>query len=110
MDSLIEKQLLRKSVADLLPSEIVNREKQPYRAPDSSSFRDIEFPEDDIFDNNKTGMLLKKWQAGKLTSTRDNMAFVAVLSGKILARQFGHELTDRLAETKLSATQITWRS
>ncbi|MBT3317813.1 asparagine synthase (glutamine-hydrolyzing) [bacterium] len=110
MDSLVEKQLLRKSVADLLPSEIVNREKQPYRAPDSSSFRDIEFPEDDIFDSNKTGMLLKKWQAGKLTSTRDNMAFVAVLSGKILARQFGHELTDRLAETKLSATQITWRS
>jgi asparagine synthase (glutamine-hydrolysing) len=110
MESLVEKQLLRKSVADLLPAEITNREKQPYRAPDSSSFKEIDFPEDDIFNKSKVDFLINKWRAGKLISNRDNMAFVAVLSGKILAKQFGRELTNRLDSTTLSKEQITWRS
>src|SRR5690606_721079 len=35
---LTEKAVLRKAVRDLLPPTIVNRVKQPYRAPDSRSF------------------------------------------------------------------------
>ncbi|NJK42645.1 MAG: asparagine synthetase B, partial [Aquincola sp.] len=35
---MTEKYLLRRALADLLPDDIVNRTKQPYRAPDSSSF------------------------------------------------------------------------
>ena len=35
---MTEKYLLRRALADLLPEEIVNRTKQPYRAPDSQSF------------------------------------------------------------------------
>src|SRR5689334_11541371 len=35
---LTEKAILRRSVRDLLPPKVLNRVKQPYRAPDSASF------------------------------------------------------------------------
>src|SRR3546814_18043874 len=35
---LTEKHILRRALADLLPSDIAQRTKQPYRAPDSASF------------------------------------------------------------------------
>ena len=38
LQSLAEKAILKRSVADLLPATIIERPKQPYRAPDAVSF------------------------------------------------------------------------
>jgi asparagine synthase (glutamine-hydrolysing) len=87
--SLSEKALLKMSVAGMLPGNILSRPKQPYRAPDSASFRTEEgealvqeflTPEQgpgwELWDSNKVAALVRKWRSGRLTSARDNMAFV----------------------------------
>ena len=38
MRGLNEKYILKRAVADLLPTEVLDRSKQPYRAPDAVSF------------------------------------------------------------------------
>jgi asparagine synthase (glutamine-hydrolysing) len=120
---LDEKALLKASVADLLPAEIVTRPKQPYRAPDSASFivgRGAELAAEmlaedalrqvGIFDPPRVTALIRKWRAGRLTGARDNMAFVGLLSTQLLARQFGEELAGRVADSALEPAEIAWRS
>ena len=119
---LQEKALLKAAVADLLPAEIVTRPKQPYRAPDSASFfvgQGAEMAADllgeealrdaGIFDPQRVAALIRKWRAGRLTGARDNMAFVGVLSTQLLARQFGSELRERIADAALEPAEIEWR-
>jgi len=120
--SLEEKALLKRAVADLLPVEVTRRPKQPYRAPDSASFftgygADLvaEAVSPDalnafgIFAPDRVAALLRKWQAGKLTSVRDNMAFTGVLSTQLLARQFGPDLERRIRNATLSVDAVVWR-
>lgn len=120
--SLEEKALLKRAVADLLPVEVTRRPKQPYRAPDSSSFftgygaelvaeamSSEALLEAGLFSPDRVAALLRKWQAGKLTGVRDNMAFIAVLSTQLLARQFGPELEQRTHDAALPADAIVWR-
>jgi asparagine synthase (glutamine-hydrolysing) len=122
LESLAEKALLKRAVADLLPEAVVNRPKQPYRAPDSSSFftgygaelvnenvgpdavRDI-----GLFNPSRVAALLRKWQAGRLTSARDNMAFTAILSTQLLARQFGPNLERKIHNDALPTGAVTAR-
>jgi asparagine synthase (glutamine-hydrolysing) len=122
LESLAEKALLKRAVADLLPEAVVNRPKQPYRAPDSSSFftgfgaelvnenvgpdavRDI-----GLFNPGRVAALLRKWQAGRLTSARDNMAFTAILSTQLLARQFGPNLERKIHNDALPTGAVTAR-
>ena len=93
MKVLNEKYLLKKSMARYLPAEIINRHKQPYRAPDIPSFlhhRGEGFVEDlfsdssvkhnGYFDSKKTALLLRKIKSGRATGYKDNMAFMAILS------------------------------
>ncbi len=105
MRGLNEKYILKQAVADLLPREVLNRSKQPYRAPDATSF----FPGPDgspppdyvvdlldpvrlkqygLFRADAVSRLVEKARRGKLQGARDNMAFVAVLSTQILIHQF----------------------
>jgi asparagine synthase (glutamine-hydrolysing) len=91
---LKEKAVLRESVRDLLPERIVNRVKQPYRAPDSQSFfkggagadlaADLLSPERirdaGYFDGETVRRLVEKCRAGKAIGFADNMAFVGILS------------------------------
>ena len=120
--SLNEKSLLKQAVADLLPAAIVQRPKQPYRAPDSASFFvgpgadlvreafDTEaLLETGLIDPQRTAGLLRKWQAGKLTGARDNMAFVGLLSLQLLARQFGPEFAQRVHDDALRPEEVNWR-
>jgi asparagine synthase (glutamine-hydrolysing) len=120
--SLKEKAILKAAVADLLPREIVDRPKQPYRAPDSASFltgtgRDLadEALSDDqvtkhgLFDRKKVNILSRKWREGKLVGARDNMAFVGILSTQLLAELFGGEYRRSLEETRLEDPQLAWR-
>ena len=119
---LNEKALLKASVADLLPAEIVSRPKQPYRAPDSASFMvgdgaelagtmlgEEALRDAGLFAPQRVAALVRKWRAGKLTGARDNMAFIGVLSTQLLARRFGPELEQRITESALSPDEIEWR-
>ncbi len=122
LQSLVEKAILKQSVADLLPDNILSRPKQPYRAPDSASFAtpagqraveefllDESQPGWRLWQQPRVAALVRKWQAGKLNSVRDNMAFVAVISGRMLQWDFGPGFEDRVQESALSADNITWR-
>lgn len=123
LESLKEKSILKESVADLLPAGILGRPKQPYRAPDSAAFRDggqsdliaeLLAPEALVAAGcwlpERVAALLRKWRAGPLTSARENMAFIGILSAQILARQFGPELAGRLARAALAPEQLAWRA
>jgi asparagine synthase (glutamine-hydrolysing) len=99
---LTEKYLLRRALADLLPDDIVNRTKQPYRSPDSASFIHDGVPLDYVaeclgrdairdagyFDANAVERLLAKARAGRINGFADNQAFVGILSTQLLHRHF----------------------
>lgn len=98
---LTEKTILRKALADLLPADIAQRTKQPYRAPDSSSFvvdgRPLDYVEalfdeanlraGGLFDADAVGRLYAKVRAGRATGFADNQAFVGILSTLLLERE-----------------------
>lgn len=101
MRVLNEKYLLKKTMADLLPAEIVSRKKQPYMAPDILSFfgnTPIEYVEYYLSDQNlrdtgifKTDMVTKLVQKCRKKSRqgfRENMALVGILSTQILYDKF----------------------
>ncbi len=97
---LTEKYILRRALADLLPADIAQRTKQPYRAPDSASFfvdgRPLDYVADlfdpdnlrasGMFDVAATARLFAKAQAGKVIGFADNQAFVGLLSTLLLLR------------------------
>lgn len=102
MKTLQEKYLLKLAVRGLVPESILRRPKQPYRAPDASSFFGAagcaEYVEellaparikaDGLFDARAVASLHAKARAGKASSTRDNMAFVGILSTQLLVDRF----------------------
>lgn len=122
LESLREKSILKQSVADLLPRRITERQKQPYRAPDSASFNgepgerlvaEYLHPEtlaaSGLWQAERVALLVRKWRSGRLTSARENMAFVGILSTQILERKFGADLEASLQATALEPEQLTWR-
>lgn len=105
MKVLNEKYLLKQAVEGLVPRAIRTRHKQPYRAPDSQSFRvgGEESPLFDyveellaphavqdggIFDAGAAGKLLAKARQGQIMSMKDNMAMVGVLSTQLVIDRF----------------------
>jgi len=119
LQSLVEKSILKDSVADLLPGTILQRPKQPYRAPDAASFtgeagRSLvrEFmgeQPDSVWHSGRLAALLRKWEHGRLTSVRDNMAFVGALSGRLLEHDFGPGFEARITPLVLEPDAIAWR-
>jgi asparagine synthase (glutamine-hydrolysing) len=99
---LREKRILKTAFAADLPASITQRSKQPYRAPDSSSFfaADKALPwvadllsapslrDAGWFDAAAVGKLLEKCRSGRALGFGDNMAFVGVLSTMLLHQQF----------------------
>lgn len=101
MHVLREKHLLKKAMASRLPAAIVNRHKQPYRAPDAAAFLTPDAPEyvRDLtsrerlrdygyFDPEKVTRLIAKLQRARTIAARDNMAFVGVLSTQLWHAHF----------------------
>ena len=88
-------------VGALLPRDIAQRTKQPYRAPDSASFfvdgRPLAYVADlfapsnlrasGLFDVDATTRLFAKARAGKVIGFADNQAFVGLLSTLLLLRE-----------------------
>jgi len=121
MPLLQEKALLKDSVADLLPPAILQRPKQPYRAPDSESFRG-EFgtnlvhealgreaiADTGFWSPERVQSLIRKWKAGRLTSIRENMAFIGILSSQLLSQAIGRGFEARIQYDTLMPDELVW--
>ena len=105
MKVLEEKYILKRAMAAELPTEILHRFKQPYRAPDILAFfstktrdyvrerlSDRAILESGYFDTRAVARLVRKIESGRSVSNRDNMALVGILSTQIWHEQFvaGH--------------------
>ncbi|MBD9376419.1 asparagine synthase (glutamine-hydrolyzing) [Pseudoxanthomonas sp. PXM04] len=104
---MTEKYLLRRALADLLPADIVQRTKQPYRAPDSQSFFFDGKPLDYVaellapasirdagyFEPQAVSRLVEKCRQGRATGFADNQAFVGILSTMLVHRQLNETRT-----------------
>lgn len=96
MKALNEKYLLKKSMGGYVPDAIVNRHKQPYRAPDIPSFftgtppayveaalSESALVKSGLFDAKRVQMLVKKIRLGRAIGYKDNMALVGILSTQV---------------------------
>lgn len=105
MKVLDEKHLLKRASSGLVPDVVRRRPKQPYRAPDAKCFFDprgrpldyvralldpVRVQQDGLFHPGMVERLVAKAQRGDLTGTKDNMAFVAILSTQVLLDRFIH--------------------
>lgn len=111
MRVLKEKYLLKLAFGRYLPSRILARHKQPYRAPDIAAFYGERTPEFvgemlspgllrryGYFDPDKVHRLIAKIRAGRTIGFKDNMAFVAILSTQIWHHLFVEKLSENLGK------------
>lgn len=106
---LTEKYLLRRALDGLLPTDILKRTKQPYRAPDQQSFffdgKPLDYVADlmsaeriraaGYFDAAAVGRLFDKCRHGRAIGFADNQAFVGILSTMLLDETFLHGRADK---------------
>jgi asparagine synthase (glutamine-hydrolysing) len=100
---LKDKFILRKAAAELIPAELAQRPKRPYRAPISRCFlgnpshayvQDLlserGIKETGYFDSQRVKALLEKCRKneGKLLSERENMGLVGIISTQLLHHHF----------------------
>ncbi len=105
MKGLNEKYILKRATRHLVPPEVLQRTKQPYRSPDAASFFDVErqsaradyvnellsperIRDDGVFHAEAVRSLVEKARRGKVIGIKDNMALVGVLSTQLLIEQF----------------------
>lgn len=102
LSGLREKKVLKDAARGLIPDEIVERQKQPYRSPDAASFVGAEAPEyvaealshealreSGLFNPALVERLYAKCRQrgnGAVFSNFDNMAMVGILSSQLLHR------------------------
>lgn len=103
LNGLTEKYILKRAAKDLIPKELAERSKQPYRAPISRCFMSDEAPDyvnemlsesaiktTGYFHPKKVANLVSKCRRenGRLTSERENMALVGILSTQLADHMF----------------------
>ncbi len=120
LPNLTEKALLRAAAAGLVPPAVGGRRKHPYRAPGTASLAgpegqalvgdlmEADGPGWELWDRARIGALVAKWRAGRPLGHRDDSAFIAILGGRILQREFGARLAGRVAGSRLEEGQIVW--
>ena len=113
MKALNEKYLLKRAFAKQLPKSVIDRPKQPYRAPQANSFFDSASgkPNNDyiaemisperirdfgIFNAASVQRLVAKTKAGRMVSFLDNAALVGIISTQSLVEQFTINIKERL--------------
>jgi len=99
INGLNEKFILKKVFKDLLPQRILNRDKNPYRAPIKQGIlvnkeltgqylnRDS-LKEYGLFDPEKVRLLINKLNKFEKASEVDNMALIGILSSQIIYNMF----------------------
>lgn len=98
---LVEKYILKKVAAPLVPAAVVERAKYPYRAPIAEALTGPSAPEwsrellgaeavgrAGVFDPDKVSRLVAKLATGARPSEADNMAIMAIASTQLLADAF----------------------
>lgn len=112
MRGLREKHILKQSAAGFLPPEIVERYKQPYRAPIHKAFleqpldyvSDLLSPEgirsSGVFAPEPVDRLLRKYKMRGEFSEFEDMALVGALSTQLLYRQFIENFDRSVPEVK----------
>jgi asparagine synthase (glutamine-hydrolysing) len=107
MMGLNEKYILKEVLKSVLPENIVNRPKHPYRAPISQSLlngnlsntqellSDHLLTDAALFDKPKIKRLLTKVNRSKQVSEFDNMALAGVISSQAIYRQFVQDFPSR---------------
>ena len=101
LHGLTEKYLLRRVARERVPAEVLQRQKQPYRAPDSQSFtgkgekdyvRDLmsenRIQESGYFNAKAVSKLYEKNKGQGLSGFRDNTAYVGILSTQLWLQKF----------------------
>ena len=103
LNGLTEKFILKQAATDVIPRELVDRPKQPYRAPISKCFlgeERLEYVDELLsesalakagyFNPQRVARLVAKCrkQEGQLLSERENMALVGILSTQLLDHHF----------------------
>lgn len=117
MKVLKEKYLLKRAMRDRVPAAILARHKQPYRAPDADSFRNtaisgyvaelldpVYVRDCGYFDAQKVTLLKKKLDKGLVSSAKDNMALIGILSTQAVHKLFIEDYSaniDQCAEARL---------
>ncbi len=106
LHGLTGKYLLREAFPELLPPQILQRPKQPYRAPIADIFLHPEAPEEiqamlspalleryGYFNPVAVRRLIQKLQNATTPSTRDEMAITAIISLQLLHHYFIEEFS-----------------
>lgn len=101
MRVLDEKFLLKQAMRGMVPAPILDRSKQPYRAPDIPAFfgprppdyvdsllGEASLRDSGYFDARKVGLLVEKARRGGALAPRDHMALVGVLTTQLWHHQF----------------------
>jgi len=99
INGLNEKFLLKKIFKDILPDRVLNRDKNPYRAPikqgilfDKNLIEKYlsydSLTEEGLFDGKKVGLLLNKLNKIEKAGEVDNMALIGILSSQIIHDKF----------------------
>ena len=103
LNGLTEKFILKQAARNHIPKEVIERPKQPYRAPighcffgpGAPAYVDEMFSSNSLkqsgyFDLDKVSRLVSKCRQlkGNLTSERENMAVVGILSVQVLYEKF----------------------
>lgn len=101
LQGLREKHILKEAARGLVPEAVIDRAKQPYRAPDAQSFATRPAPayldnalaphallQGGLFNPATVGKLKDKVLGGQATSFRDNSAFMGILSTQLWLAEF----------------------
>jgi asparagine synthase (glutamine-hydrolysing) len=129
MRGLNEKYLLKKVAAEFVPQSVLDRSKQPYRAPDSKSFfgdsshplrfdyvEELLSPDrirsNGLFQPEAIERLVRKLRQGTASGTRDNMALVGVLSTQLLVDQLvdGNLISEETSQGTTQCNPLNVRS
>ncbi|NLZ95111.1 MAG: asparagine synthase (glutamine-hydrolyzing) [Bacteroidales bacterium] len=114
LKGLNEKYLLKTMMRNRVPNDIIDRKKQPYRAPIASSFSSDNAPDyiqdmlskekivsTGFFDYEKVKLLLDKMKLKHQITEIDNMALTAILSTQILQSCFSEKRIKVLKDSEL---------
>ncbi len=120
MRALNEKYLFKQAMKNQLPRQILERHKQPYRAPDIPAFFSAHPPgyvsdllsEEKVrsygyFDPQKVGFLLKKASRGSSIAYKDNMALVGILSTQLCHYFFIEQFSQTNRTTYTASPSLT---
>ncbi|MHB0952482.1 MAG: asparagine synthase (glutamine-hydrolyzing) [Allorhizobium sp.] len=107
LHGLREKHILKEAAKGMVPDAIIERPKQPYRAPDSQAFARkpvVDYLEEalsprvlsdgGLFNVAAVAKLKDKALQGHATSFRDNAAFIGILSTQLWQKAFSAKAAD----------------